>query len=150
MSTGNAAAVAISLVGGIAGTVQIAVMGRFGDRIGVVPAFAFATAVTAALSLVLLLVARRSLAGYSAAVHSPAWMWVGGLMGAIIVLGITFAAPRIGTTATIALIITGNVLMGTAIDRFGLLGVDAIPLAWPRVVGIALLAVGAALSLYRP
>ena len=149
MSTGNAAAVAISLVGGIAGTIQIAVMGRFGDRIGVVPAFAFATAVTAALSLVLLLVARRSLAGYSAAVHSPAWMWVGGLMGAIIVLGITFAAPRIGTTATVAIYVFTQFASAAAFDRYGLFGVERIPLGSVRVAGLVLLGVGAALTLKR-
>src|SRR5437868_13020639 len=37
MSGGNALAVSMSLVAGVAGTVQIAVMGRLGDRIGVVP-----------------------------------------------------------------------------------------------------------------
>jgi bacterial/archaeal transporter family-2 protein len=149
MSAGNAAAVAISLVGGIAGTIQIAVMGRFGDRIGVIPAFAFATAVTAALSLLLLVVARRSLEGYGAAVHSPAWMWVGGLMGAIIVLGITFAAPRIGTTATVAIYVFAQFAAAAVFDSYGLFGLDRIPLGAARVVGLVLLGVGAALTLKR-
>src|SRR5206468_2351371 len=45
VSGGNALAVTFSLVAGVAGTVQIAVMGRLGDRIGVVAAFAFAAVV---------------------------------------------------------------------------------------------------------
>src|SRR5205823_6734773 len=63
MSGGNALAVSMSLVAGVAGTVQIAVMGRLGDRIGVVPAFAFAAVVAAAIGLLVLLAVRRSLAG---------------------------------------------------------------------------------------
>jgi transporter family-2 protein len=149
MSGANAVAVVVTLVGGIAGTVQVAVMGRFGDRIGVVPAFAFATALTAALSLVLLVLARRSLVGYSHAVHSPAWMWIGGLMGAIVVLGITFAAPRIGTTATVAIFVFAQFAAAAIVDRYGLFGLDRIPVSAARIAGLVLLGVGAALTLKR-
>jgi uncharacterized membrane protein YdcZ (DUF606 family) len=34
-----------------------------------------------------------------------------------------------------------------AIDRWGLLGQDEIPITWHRVVGLALLAAGSALTL---
>jgi transporter family-2 protein len=61
----------------------------------------------------------------------------------------TVSAPRIGATATIAIVIAGNLLMGATIDRYGLFGLDEIPLTWPRVLGILLLATGAALSLHR-
>ena len=91
----------MSLVAGVAGTVQIAVMGRLGERIGVVPAFAFAAAVAAGFAALALLAARRSFAGYADAVHKPWWLWLGGLMGAFVVLTITYAGPRIGTTATV-------------------------------------------------
>jgi transporter family-2 protein len=39
--------------------------------------------------------------------------------------------------------------MAAVIDRFGLFGLEKIPFHWERLVGIALLAVGAALSLKR-
>ena len=45
--------------------------------------------------------------------------------------------------------IAGQLVMGAAIDRWGLLGSDRIALHWPRLVGIVLLAAGAALSLKR-
>jgi transporter family-2 protein len=141
MSAGN--------VGGIAGTVQVAVMGRFGDRIGIFPAFAFATAVTAAVAALLLLATKRSLAGYGYAAHSPGWMWIGGLMGAIVVLGITFAAPRIGTTATVAIFVFAQFAAAAVVDRYGLFGLDRIPLGAARIAGLVLLAVGAALTLKR-
>jgi transporter family-2 protein len=150
MSGGVAVAVVLSAIAGLAGAVQLAVMGELGTRVGVLSALAFSGAVTLALALAALLLFGRGLGGLADVAREPPWLWTGGVFSLVIILAFTLSAPRIGTTATIALIITGNVLMGTAIDRFGLLGVDAIPLAWPRVVGIALLAVGAALSLYRP
>ena len=51
--------------------------------------------------------------------------------------------------ATIALVITGNLAMAAVIDRFGLFGGKSIPLNWPRLIGIALLAAVAALTLRK-
>jgi len=35
------------------------------------------------------------------------------------------------------------------VDRYGLFGLDRIPLGWPRVLGLTLLTVGAVLTLKR-
>jgi bacterial/archaeal transporter family-2 protein len=142
-------AVALVVAGGLAGAVQAAVMGRFGERVGVLEAFAFATALTALIGFVLLLVGRGSLHGYVDAARQPLWLWSAAAMGALIVLGITFAAPRIGTTATIGIIVAGNLAMAAVIDRYGLFGLDKIPFHWSRIAGIVFLAAGAALSLKK-
>ena len=47
------------------------------------------------------------------------------------------------------ILIAGQLVMGAAIDRWGLLGQKEIDLHWPRLLGLALLAVGAALSLVK-
>lgn len=149
MSGGTALAVAMTAVAGLAGSVQVAVMGRFGERLGVVEALAFATMLTAVFSFAFLLVARQSVGAYADGVRAPIWLWSAGLMGLIVILSITFATPRIGATATIGLLIAGQLAMGTVIDRFGLFGLERIPIDATRVVGIGLLAVGAALSLKK-
>jgi bacterial/archaeal transporter family-2 protein len=149
VSGGGAAAVALAVTAGLAGSVQVAVMGRLGQRIGVIEALVFATAISLVLVVVALLVVRQSLAAFTEGLRAPAWMWLGGLMGALIVFTITYAGPRIGTAATIGLLIAGQLTMGAAIDRYGLFGLEQIPLTWPRLLGIALLAIGAALSLHR-
>jgi len=76
-------------------------------------------------------------------------MWAGGLMGLIIILSITFAQPRIGATATIGILIAGQLVMGALIDQFGLFGVDQIAMSWPRVLGLILLGAGATLSIAK-
>jgi transporter family-2 protein len=145
----SALAVVMALFAGFAGSVQIAVMARLGERVGIVGALAFASLLQAVLSALLLLVSVRSLGAYSAALRQPAWLWIGGVMGLFIVLTITFAGSRIGTAATVGLLIAGQLAMGAVIDRFGWFGGEEIPIAWPRALGIGLLAVGAALSLTR-
>ena len=143
------AAVALAVLAGLAGSVQVAVMGRFGARIGTVEALTFATAVQLLLAGLILLAVRQGTGDLGGAFRSPPWLWVGGLMGLLIVFTVTFAQPRIGATATIGILIAGQLTMGAAIDRFGLFGVDQIAISWPRAVGIGLLAVGAALSLVK-
>ena len=124
-------------------------MGRFGERIGTVEALAWATLLSVVIAMAVLLVARRGTGGLSDAWAAPKWMWAGAALGTFIVFSITVVSPRIGTTAKIALLVAGQLAMGTAIDRFGLFGFEQIALSWPRVLGIALLAVGAVLTLKR-
>ena len=145
----SAVAVALTVLAGLAGSVQVAVMGRFGGRIGVVEALVFSTAVQLLLAFGILVVARTGLGGLGGAFRTPAWMWLGGVMGLTVVFTITFAQPRIGATATIGILIAGQLVMGAVIDRLGLFGVTQIGISPARALGIGLLGVGAALSLAR-
>src|ERR1700751_1514086 len=134
---------------GLAGSVQVAVMSRLGERIGVGEALGFATLLTAVVAFVGLLIVRRSAEGYVRALPQPWWMLTGGLLGLLIVFTVTYAGPRIGVTATVGILIAGQLVMGAAIDRWGLFRSDRIALHWPRVLGIVLLVAGAALSLKK-
>jgi transporter family-2 protein len=149
VSSGSATAVVLASVAGLAGAVQAAVMGELGERVGIVPAIAFAVMVALTCGLTVLLVWERSFAGVRAALHEPAWLWLGGVMSVFIVFAITVGPPRIGVTATIAIVIAGNLVSAALIDRFGLFGVDRVGITWPRVLGFVLLALGAALTLKR-
>ena len=125
-------------------------MGRFGERIGTFEALAASVFFSALIAATVLLVLRQSLAGYGDAFRSPWWYWVGGGgMGVVVVLAITVVTPRIGATATIGLLIAGQLAMGVLIDRYGWFGVEQVPLNWPRAIGVLLLAIGALLALRR-
>lgn len=147
--SGNAVATVLAVTAGLAGSVQVALMSRLGERIGVFQALGFSTLLTAVLAFGLLLVLRRSAAGYERALHQPWWMLMGGVMGLLIVFTVTYAGPRIGVAATVGILIAGQLAAGAAIDRWGLFGSEKIALHWPRLLGIGLLAAGAALSLRR-
>jgi transporter family-2 protein len=142
-------AVALAVLGGLAGSVQVAIMGRFGGRVGVFEALAFSTAIQLVLAVVVVLAVRRGLGGLHHVTSTPLWMWAGGLMGFTVVSAITYAQPRIGATAVIGILIAGQLVMGAVIDRYGLFGVEQIGISPYRAAGIALLGIGAALSLVR-
>ena len=149
MSGGTGLAATLALVAGLAGSVQAAVMGRLGERIGSVEALAWATLLSVVIAVAALLVVRGGLGGLADAWHAPRWLWLGAVMGTFIVFTITFASPRIGTAATIGLLVAGQLAAGAVIDRYGLFGFERIALTWPRALGIALLAAGAVLTLKK-
>jgi bacterial/archaeal transporter family-2 protein len=150
VSGGTAVAVGLAAAAGIAGAVQAAVMGELGERVGILAAVAFSAVVTVAIGIAALLAGRRGLGGLGDVLREPAWLWTGGALSLFIILAVTVGPPRIGTTATIGIIVAGNLFMGAIVDRFGLFGLERIPLTWPRLLGVALLAGGAALTLWRP
>jgi transporter family-2 protein len=137
------------LIAGLAGAVQVAMMSQLGDRISIAGALAFASLLTAAAAVVILLLAKRGLSPVVDAFRQPWWMLLGGLMGLFIVFTITYAGTRVGVAATVGVLIAGQLVAGAAIDRWGLFGTERIALGWPRLLGIGLLAIGAAFSLKK-
>jgi len=146
-STGLAATLAV--MAGLLGAVQVAVMGKLGERIGSLEAVMIAAIVTGVIVLPILLVVRQGFGELGDTLSQPWWMLTGGALGAAIVFSITIAGPRIGTTAVVALLIAGQLVAATVIDRYGWFGFDRVALDWPRVLGLVLLAAGATLTLRR-
>jgi transporter family-2 protein len=142
-------AILVSLGAGIAGGVQVAIAGAFGRRIGVLEATSFAAVVGALAVLAATVVVRQGVGGVAEGFRVPPWLWLGGVMGAIVITTISYAPQRIGTFATIGLLIAGQLVAGAVIDALGLFGLEKIPLTLHRIVGLVLLAVGALLVLRR-
>jgi bacterial/archaeal transporter family-2 protein len=145
----TALAVALAVAAGLAGAVQAAVMGELGGRAGIFPALAFSGIVSVVLGIALLLIAKQSLRGIGGVVRQPVWLWTGGALSVLIIVGITVGPPRIGLAATIGTIIALNLGVAALIDRFGWFGYDRIPIGWARILGLVLLGAGAALSLHK-
>src|SRR5687768_13748315 len=104
MSGGVAAAAGLALVAGLAGSIQVAVMGRFDERIGSFEALAANLLFSTIVATTVLLVLRQSLAGFGDALRSPWWYWVGGGGMGVVVFTITVVTPRLGAAATIGLL----------------------------------------------
>jgi transporter family-2 protein len=146
-STGFAAVFAFCA--GLGGALQIAAQSRLGDRVGSIEALACAAIVSAICAIAVLLLARGGLGKVGSGFTGPTWQLIGGVMSAVIVLSITVAGPRIGTVATTGMLISGQFVLATAIDRFGWFGFERVAVSWPRLLGLGLLAAGAVLTLKR-
>ena len=73
-----------------------------------------------------------------------AWMFIaGGALGGTYVTIATILAPRIGTAALMAFIVSGQLIAGIVLDRIGFLGMAVRELSLGRIAGAMLLLTGA-------
>jgi bacterial/archaeal transporter family-2 protein len=70
-------------------------------------------------------------------------LYLGGLFGFMIIASLAFVFPKIGAAYAIALMVGGQCLAALMVDHFGLMGMPRDPLTIQRVIGVALVAVGA-------
>ncbi len=79
--------------------------------------------------------------------HSLPWYaLMAGTMGLIVVGGVSFMIPRIGVAASITLIVAGQLVISSALDHYGLLGVHIRYLDAQRVLGLLVVFIGAWLT----
>jgi transporter family-2 protein len=70
------------------------------------------------------------------------WNWVGGPLGAVIVLAGAALAPRLGAAAFIALVVGGQLLCSLVLDHYGLMGLAVQAITPGRVLGAVLVVAG--------
>ena len=145
----NVLVVLFAIVAGVAGSVQVAVMSKLGDRVGVLGALAWATSLAALLAIALMLVARQGFGEFTAAAREPATVIASTMMMLISAPLQSQTGSRIGVIATVSVLLAGQFAAGAAIDRWGLLGAERIGVSWWKIFGIVLLGIGAGLTLKR-
>ncbi len=77
-----------------------------------------------------------------AAVATPWWIWVGGILGAIYVAVSVVLISRLGTAFAFSLVVLGQMLTALVLDRFGWFGVPVHDLSLGRVLGVILVISG--------
>ena len=73
---------------------------------------------------------------------APAWVWLGGVAGAVFVTAGAFFVPRIGVAFFFSSIIAGQLIAAAVIDHYGLLGASVRAFDLPRAIGIVLVLAG--------
>jgi transporter family-2 protein len=75
--------------------------------------------------------------------RSVPWYALGaGVFGLVVIASISYMIPRVGVAAAITTIVAGQLLVGTALDHFGLLGATVRSFDATRVLGLAVVLVG--------
>jgi len=138
----------LALLGGAAVAVQFAVNSelRLAVRSPLVAA-AISFLVGTVVLIALVVVVREGLPTPSAMAGAPWWAWMGGFLGAFYVFSSIVVTPSIGATATVGFVVAGQLLAALVLDHFGLLNLTAQPVGTLRLIGVALVLVGAVLVL---
>jgi bacterial/archaeal transporter family-2 protein len=101
------------------------------------------------LSAVLFMLAVRPVAPAAAAIRSaPWWNWIGGPLGAMIVLAGATLTPKLGAAAFIAAVVGGQLVCSLALDHFGMMNLPQQGLSASRLLGAAMVFAGVLLVRY--
>ena len=137
----------ITFLGGAAATIQPSINARLARHIGVIESSSISFLVG---TLALVAAAYTVSPGdYRGLQDAQWWQLTGGFLGAFFVAVTTFAVPRIGTTATMALIISAQLIFGMVLDHFGMFGLRGAAIDLRRIIGAAVLGLGVYLILKR-
>lgn len=97
------------------------------------------TIVTAVLVMLVLRPAPPTAAALRA---TPWWNWIGGPLGAAIVLAGAVLAPKLGAAAFIAAVVAGQLCCSLVLDHFGLMNLARQDLTPARLLGAMLVFAG--------
>lgn len=135
-----------AVAGGIALAIQSGVNSTLRSYL---PHPVYAVAISFAIGTVVALVyaaaARAGTPDWSALRAAPWWVWTGGILGVVYVMGTVVVAPRLGAAALMGLLMGGLLITSLVLDHFGLVGLPVNKVNAMRVAGAALLVVGAVL-----
>jgi bacterial/archaeal transporter family-2 protein len=137
--------IVLSLAIGALIAVQSSWNGVAGKQLGPINTGLLSLAAGGLIAIIVLLIKRGVAAD---GLRSSAWYVVGaGVLGIVILAGISFTVQRVGVTAGLAGVILGQLLVAFLIDSFGW-GGTVVPVETRRIIGLALL--GVALYLVLP
>jgi bacterial/archaeal transporter family-2 protein len=142
---------AVLLAGGAGVLVgmQAPINSRLGRSVGSVQAASFSFLVGTIALLLIAAFANGGLGNYSKVTGAPWWALIGGLLGAVYVTVAILTVRTLGASSLTAAVITGQLVISVAIDRFGLLGIARQPIGAQRILGLVLLVAGVALVVRR-
>lgn len=81
---------------------------------------------------------------------APWWNWIGGPLGAVIVLAGAALSPRLGAAAFIAAVVAGQLASSITLDHFGWMNLPHQPINASRAIGVVLVFFGVLLVTRRP
>ncbi|MCX8954364.1 DMT family transporter [Ruegeria sp. NA] len=103
----------------------------------------FAIALAASVLTMLLF---PGFAALSKVAQAPKHLLFAGILIAFYVLSITHVAPHFGVGNAVFFVLLGQLISAAAIDHFGLFGAQVAPLTLMRAGGIAVMAIGVAIT----
>jgi bacterial/archaeal transporter family-2 protein len=128
---------------------QAPINSRLGKSVGSVQAATFSFLIGTAVLLLIVGFVHGGFGDLGKVGRVPWWALVGGLLGAVYVTVALVAVRTLGASGLTAVVITGQLAISVAIDRFGLLGIAREHIGASRILGLVLLVVGAVLVVRR-
>ncbi len=132
---------------GMLSATQTAINGHLGVLLGSSVKASFVSFVVGGIGLIILnLIVRDPIRiGGGPGRKDPWWIWTGGLLGVVYVLGTIYLAGILGVGMTVVAVLIGTSMGGVPIDHFGLLGAKKRPVRLMTIPGLVIMIAGAAM-----
>jgi len=139
-------AVLVALAVGTAISTQSSFSAVMGRHVGLWPT-AFVVHVVGMVVSLAPLWLYRGQAQWAGLAQTPWYTYLGGALGVVIIAGIAYLVGQVGVTAGVSIVIAAQLATALLIDHFGWFGIASQPVDWLKLLGVALLIVGARLVL---
>ncbi len=134
----------IGLAGGVAVGIQAPLSSMISQRLGVMESiFIVHLGGAAAVLIPLMLYGGGKLGSWRTV---PWYALCAGVFGLAVIFSMSYMIPRIGVATALIILLAGQLLIGTILDHFGLLGAVQRPLDISRIFGLAAVLAGVWLS----
>ncbi len=143
----NLLAILLAAVAGSTMAVQGTLNAALGKAIGLLEATLMVMAIgllTAFLTLYPLNLGKGNIAKVT---EAPWYTLLGGVLIVLITYGVAASIPRVGVANATTAIVAAQVATAVVIDHFGLLGMQALPFTWWKILGLAFLTTGTRIML---
>ncbi|NOC44022.1 MULTISPECIES: DMT family transporter [unclassified Ruegeria] len=137
---------AIMLAAGFGIPILAALNAALGKVIGSPTAAAVVLFAIAFAASALVMALFPGFAALSKVANAPKHLLLAGVLIAFYVLSITHVAPHFGVGNAVFFVLLGQLISAAAIDHFGLFGAQVEPLTLMRMGGIAVMAIGVAIT----
>ncbi|MBS1008776.1 DMT family transporter [Leuconostoc suionicum] len=78
-------------------------------------------------------------------VQQPWWIWIGGIIGSLFVLGNIFLVPLLGTGLVVVIVLVGQIAGSLLVDQFGWFGAKKNPISAIQLLGLLFMVGGVVL-----
>jgi len=143
MSSSAVVAALLAIAAGCCIALQASANGKFRFNLGS-PLWAsyFSICGTILFATLTMLALRPSAPSLEQVRSTQWWNWIGGSLGALIVLAGATLTRQLGAAAFIALVIAGQLTMSVLLDHYALMGLTERPITPMRVLGLILVVAG--------
>jgi transporter family-2 protein len=139
----------IALITGITIGIQVTFISRAGGILGSIKTGLITNLMGGSLAGIIILIMLIFGSSKNWKVPAPAFfmMITAGLLGILIVTGVSFSLQRAGIAAGMATVILGQMLISIIIDTKGIGGIEPIAISFQRIAGIILMGISVYLLL---
>ncbi|MGX9224168.1 DMT family transporter [Lactiplantibacillus plantarum] len=138
---------ALGVVAGMLSAMQTAVNGHLGRVLGSTVHAAFVSFLVGTLGLIVIVLVLRPQFKLIRPTKTPNpwWMWIGGMIGALYVLGNVYLVPVVGTGLAVVIVLVGLMAGSLMIDQFGWFASKKNPISGVQLMGLLVMIVGVVL-----